>query len=219
MNKDLEEKFIIKKANDIFMLGQAMHSGKKNEQYFETRLSTLENCGNGLFSLKDFEEGDILFPYDSGENKGKHINDFNVDPKILDGLHDMSYNDYHNFIKQYCDLLLLEANTNVSSISVCGYVYYVAIKEINVGEEIKKVYGFQYWLEEFLSVLKKDAELKNEKLSIENPLIQTILSLNDPFSKNRFADIVSEFTPQMEPITKVLISNDDTVIPIEETIN
>jgi hypothetical protein len=200
MNKDLEEKFIIKKANDIFMLGQAMHSGKKNEEYFELRPSTLENCKNGLFSLKDFEEGDILFPYDSGENKGKHINDFNVDPKILNGLCDMSCEDYHNFIKQYCDPMLLEANTNVSSISVCGYVYYVAIKEIKVGEEIKKVYGFQYWLEEFLLILKKDAELKNEKLSIQNPLIQTILSLNDPFSKNIFADIVSEFTPISEPI-------------------
>jgi hypothetical protein len=49
-------------------------------------------------------------------------------------------------------------------------------------------------------ILKKDAELKNEKLSIQNPLIQTILSLNDPFSKNIFADIVSEFTPISEPI-------------------
>ena len=144
--RDQSNKLYIKKSNTINLKMELNISKLLNYKYDYDVVSYIVNKnkdrGYGIFANDFIKKDSIICRCDK---QMKYIYGLKGVSELINDLN------YYPFMNEYeyHRMDMIEQNINVSTICINGILYLKAIKDINRGEELSKLYGIDFWFNKY----------------------------------------------------------------------
>lgn len=149
LRNDKTVQYVIDKIRDTPFYTESIAKGMTEKELVMGLFRGLSENGDGVFAKKLIPCGTIIaradafIPYEPtiGSLIANDGNDWvNVSTKMNDLCFYLFQQEY-----EYADVENIKQHTNVKYMEVNGVKYLVAIKDIEVGEELSRYYGPSYW--------------------------------------------------------------------------
>lgn len=164
-----------------------------------------ENDNVGVFATADIPKGTLIFRTDY-VNPGTTVK---FDLKI----NDLAYYDFMpNY--EYLDMNNIKKYINVRTIDVQGVKYIQAIKDIKKGEELSRLYGYDYWFKDMKEIhnwnvpfgLEQKSASDKDRQKLENQLELAIKA------RSESVDTDNDTSPIPVLLTQVNSAIDDSFL-------
>jgi hypothetical protein len=142
-----------------------------------------------------------------------------TDPTNLTNTYDLKINDlaYYDFMPnyEYLDINNIKQHINIRGIDIQGVKYIQAIKDIEKGEELSRLYGYDYWFKDIKEIhnwnvpfgLEQKSASDKDKIKLENQLELAMKARSDSVDST---DLDNQPTPVL--LTQVNSAIDDSFL-------